>query len=198
MIAINLSADLGALKRRLDDVSRRQLPFAAAQALTATAKRAGAAEAAAMQQSLDRPRPFTLRGVSWVAARKERPTAWVFIKDIQAHYLAPSIVGGPQLLNRNRAILDPVDVKLDQYGNIPRRLLARLRGRKDVFVGVVKGVNGVWQRRPGHGLVLLIRFVPPKQLKVRYPFGQATLATARREFPRALDAALTKALASAR
>lgn len=204
MIGISFKADLKALERRADDIAKRQLPFAAAQALTAVARLGAEAERAAMAKALDRPEPFTLRGVAVKPARKAMPVAWVYLRPIQAHYLAPSILGGPQVLNANRAVLAPVDVRLDAWGNIPRRLLARLRGRADVFIGPVKTragvVNGVWQRVGGrkHGLKLLIRFKAPVVLAARYRFGEATRAAAAAAFPAALRAALARAVATAR
>lgn len=204
MIGISLAADIGAFAKGLDDWARRQLPFATAQALTATARKAVPAEQAMMRATLDRPEAFTQRGVAVIPARKDNPVAWVYIKPVQARYLAPSIRGGEQVLTSGQAILDPVDVKLDPYGNIPRRLLARLKGRIDIFIGVVETrsgpVNGVWQR-PGkgrRGLKLLIRFADPKPIAARYPFGKATIAIARGVFPAELRAAMRQALATAR
>lgn len=226
MIGINLSADLKAFSARLDAFAKRQLPFAAAQALTAVARKAADAERVAMQRSLDRPTPFTLRAVAVTPARKNNPVAWVYIRPIQARYLAPSIVGGEQILGQgSRAVLKPDDIRLNQYGNIPRGALKRLLARPDVFVGPVtfksgQVINGVWQRpdygqrkaggrgskrntqnRVGGartGLKLLIQFADPVELKPRYRFGQATIATARREFPGELRRAMAKALATAR
>lgn len=137
---------------------------------------------------------------------------------IQARYLAPSVVGGPQVLNRNRAVLAPKNVRLDAYGNLPKGLIAQLAARPDIFIGAVTfadghTVNGVWQLPPGErkgkrsarsivggrrkGWKLLVRFADPAELKPRYRWGEAT-AGAVKLFPADLRAALAKALATAR
>jgi hypothetical protein len=219
MISFSVKADIAGLSRRLDDLARKQLPYATSLALNAVARQAVQAERQAMRSQLDRPSPFTLRGVTMLPARKESPTAWVYILPIQAHYLAPSVIGGPQVLvGQNRAVLAPKNVRLDAYGNVPRGLLAALKARPDIFIGPVTfadghTVNGVWQLPPGErkggrtgrgitggrrkGWKLLIRFADPVELKARYRWGEAT-AQAVKIFPMELRAALTKALATAR
>lgn len=203
---IKFKVDNRSMERGLDSLARRQLPFALAQTLNAIGRAAIPAERAAMSAELDRPRPFTTQqGLRLAAARKNELTAMVLIPPIQAHYLAPEILGGLQALNRNRAVLRPIDQATDQYGNLPRSLLARLRGRRDVFIGTVRGVDGVWQRLParagvaaGPRLRLLICFAAPVTVRTRYRFGEATLATARRMAPGELRRQLALALRSAR
>ena len=93
MLTFSAKADIRVLERQLDAWAKRQLPFATAQALTAVAKKAADAERREMQRTLDRPEPFTLRGIAVKAARKNDPVAIVYIRPVQARYLAPSIVG---------------------------------------------------------------------------------------------------------
>jgi hypothetical protein len=218
MIGFSVKPDLQAFYRSLDLLQKKQLPFATALALNAVARQAVTAERAAMKSSLDRPSPFTLRGVTMLPARKDSPTAWVYILPIQARYLAPSIVGGAQVLNQNRAVLAPKNVRLDAYGNVPRGLLAALKARPDIFIGEVtfadgRKVNGVWQLPPGErkggrtgrgitggrrkGWKLLIRFADPSDIKPRYPWGEAT-GQAVKAFPAELRNAMARAMATAR
>lgn len=222
MLQISVSADVARIRRQLDDVARRQLPFAAARALTAAARRGAEAERQAMRTKLDRPSPFTLRGVAVQPARKEDLKATVLILPEQARYLAPSIVGGPQILGRSRGILRPKNIRLDRYGNIPPGLLAALKGRPDIFIGTVdfrdgQKISGVWQMPPAaaaaksarlshkgltggrhrKGWKLLIRFSDPVDIAARYPFG-AAIANVKAHFPADLDAALARAVATAR
>jgi hypothetical protein len=219
MIVLSVKPDVASLARALDAFATRQLPFATSQALNQVARRAVDAERKAMTSDLDRPTSFTLRGVSMRPARKENPTAVVYIQPIQARYLAPSIKGGVQVLGSSRAILAPKNVRLNTFGNIPRGLLAALRARPDILIGPVtfadgNTINGVWQMptgerkggRMGRGITggrrsgwkLLIRFADPSTIEARYPFGQATLATAAREFPVELRRQLVAAMRTAR
>lgn len=223
MITISVRSDIKKLRASLDDFSKRQVPFATAQALNAIARRAVAAEQKAMQAQLDRPTPFTLKGVSYLPATKARLVATVFIRDIQARYLTPEILGGNQVVLKGRGILKPVDQPVNQYGNLPRGLVARLRGRPDIFIGkaMTKAgeITGVWQRvnitRSGrqrkhavrgklysqqHGaLKLLVRIGDPAQVKVRYRWGDAVRDTVRPSVINAeFNAALSRALATAK
>lgn len=148
--------------RQIEDKLRRfayqQVPFATAQALNALGKQVLVAEQKNEHQVLDRPRPFTTGAIRLVRAKKGmRAEAKVVMLDKTAAYLAPYQFGGQNKLN-SKVLLKPVDAKkdLDQYGNLPRNFMAKLKGRSDVFVGTVKTKNGpvtgVWQRASADGV----------------------------------------------
>jgi hypothetical protein len=224
MLEIRIKADISGLKRDIDRFLRKQLPFATALALTDIAKRGAEEERKAMVAQLDKPTPFTQRGIGVRGATKALPVATIFIKDIQAQYLTPEILGGRQVLGRSRAILKPVDQRVNQYGNLPRGLIGRLKGRPDIFIGKVttkngQSITGVWQRvnitRAGkvrrrhirgtifskeHGaLRLLVRIGDAAQVKVRYRWGDATLRVVASNYVGdAFDRALSRAMATAR
>jgi hypothetical protein len=207
-LRLSIRADVKKLSRELTTLAHRQLPYATKLALDALAAKGQAAERAAMEQELDKPRAFTERGIMVQRARKDFPVARIFIADIQARYLAPEILGGKQVLNHSRAILKPFNIKLDRYGNIPKRRLAALKARADIFIGPVRTprgqiINGVWQRakgrRPTHRLTLLVRFADPVEVKTRYRWGAAIRRVVTpAAIPAALAAGLKKALATAR
>jgi hypothetical protein len=216
---LRIKVDTRQWERGFDQLARKVLPQAMAQTLNAVGAEAIKAERQAEFQQLDRPTPFTTnQGLRLKLARKTDLEAVVYIPPIQSHYLAPEIEGGLQVLSGNsQAILRPINQATNQYGNIPRNLLARLRGRPDVFVGRVKGVDGVWQRltvkqgqrharrlglksTPSSAprLKLLIRFSDPVEVKTRYRFGEATLRVARQMIGPELQRQLRKALTAAR
>nr|WP_314074860.1 hypothetical protein [uncultured Roseococcus sp.] len=202
MIRFSVRQDYQRLGHRLDAFERRQLPFAAARALTATAKAAQGAEERAIGSVFDRPTPFTQRGVAITPAKKTALKAEVFVKPIQATYLGLQDKGGTRRPKRS-ALVNPAGIKLDRYGNIPAKALARLKRRKDVFIGRVGKVGGVWQRpKKVKGTVgkpvLLMRFDGPERVR-RRPFWDAPIAQiGRREFPRLMREALAEALRTAR
>lgn len=132
-----LSAQLQSLKK--------QIPFAMAQALTSVARQIAAAEKTAFQRKLDNPTPFTVNSVGSAGARRDNLSAKVFVRDIAAGYLEPFEFGGQHKLN-GQALLNPKDIKLNKYGNLPRKKLSQLKANPNVFIGDVDGVNGVWQR----------------------------------------------------
>lgn len=220
-ISIKTNADQ--LSKAIDDKFKKQIPFATAVAINATARQVQNAERENMVNVLDRPRPFTLSGVTVKkTASKASQTAVIDVKPITASYLEPYEIGGLNKLN-SRALLKPVDIQLDEYGNLPKRTLAKLKARKDIFIGEVKGVKGVWQkpyRRPKNQkrgqsrrkgkidkltnttgkLKLLIKFsdAHPIANKNRLHWGDLAGKTVSKVYPVEFSKAITKALATAK
>lgn len=151
MIEFDFRSNIKAIERKLSDLAWKQVPFATAQAINSVSAQIIEAEKKNEVAVLDRPRPFTTGAVRMVRANKSTLSATIFMMDKTANYLAPYQFGGSNALN-SKALLKPVDAvkDLDQYGNIPRNFLQKLKGRKDIFIGPVKTkagiVNGVWQR----------------------------------------------------
>lgn len=220
MIRIDVRPALKALTRDFDTWQKVQIPFATAQALNATAARVAQAETAGLAETFKDPTPFTQRGPTVLKARKSDLVAQVIMKDVQAKYLASYLDGGPQYLGAKRAILKPVDIKLNAYGNIPRGKLAALKARGDIFIGPVtirgQTINGVWLRpsvpngmvkgRRGvtkapaarGRLTLLIRFDDPKPVTQRLPWGQRAEQVVARWLAPDFAAAYAQAVATAR
>jgi hypothetical protein len=196
---VSLKSEWKAFGEQLDDLSREQLPYATARALTETARAVQRTITAELPSIFDRPTPFTMRALAIKPARKSDLTAEVFVKDIQAAYLKLEETGGTRTPKRTALVL-PADIRLNQYGNIPRAALQRLKGRGKaaVFVGTVKGVGGFWQRGPLHSLRLLAAFKPAAQYKPRFHYRDRVAAAARAAFPPSLERNLTLALATAR
>lgn len=150
MISIQVRSNAAALQRKLDDMARKQLPFAIAQGINRTALRVQEAEIENIKRTLEHPTPFTQKSVGLRKARKTEQTAVIYMRDIAAGYLKPYETGGVHKLN-SRALLNPKDIKLNQYGQLSRSTLKNLKGRPDIFIGIVKtadggAINGVWQR----------------------------------------------------
>lgn len=125
---------------------RKQLPFATAQAMTAVVRKIEDAQKVAMQRNLDNPTPFTVKSVKSRGARKSDLKAKVFVMNTAAAYLEPFEIGGVHKLNGS-ALLNPKDIKLNKYGNLPRNKLSSLKSKENTFIGDISGVNGVWQRK---------------------------------------------------
>lgn len=156
MIAFDFSTSLKRFQGQVNDFARKQVPFAAAQAINALAQQVIEAERLNEEHVLDRPKPFTKNAIRLAKANKGNLRARVWMMDATARYLEPYEFGGDNVLN-SQALLKPVDARanLDQYGNLPRTFIRNLRSRKDIFIGTVKTargpVNGVWQRTAGQG-----------------------------------------------
>lgn len=151
MIEFDFRSNIKAIERKLSDLAWKQVPFATAQAINAVSAQIIEAERKNEVAVLDRPRPFTTNAVRMMRANKSTLCATIFMMDKTAKYLDPYQFGGNNALN-GKALLKPVDAvkDLDQYGNLPRNFLQKLKGRQDIFIGPVKTragiVNGVWQR----------------------------------------------------
>lgn len=225
MIDVSVRSNLKAAQSSLSALAQRQIPFATASALTALAKRVAAEERKALSRVFDRPTPFTLNAIGVRAARKTNLQATVFMKDIAASYLAPYEFGGVHKLN-GRAMLVPKGTPTNQYGNLPKAVLARLKGRTDVFIGPVKTkngdvINGVWQRpyirdnqklrgmSRMHGLVnaktnttgklkLLIRFTDTQEVTKHLGYMARAKVCVAAHFNEEFSRAMTQAMASMR
>lgn len=125
---------------------RKQIPFATAQAMTSVVRKIEDAQKVAMQRNLDNPTPFTVKSVKSRGARKSDLKAKVFVMNTAAAYLEPFETGGVHKLNGS-ALLNPKDIKLNKYGNLPRNKLSSLKSKENTFIGDIGGVNGVWQRK---------------------------------------------------
>lgn len=124
---------------------RKQIPFATAQALSSVARQIKQAETTAIKRTFDNPTPFTANSVRSQGARKDNLVARLFIMDKAAEYLEPFEMGGQHKLN-GRALLNPKNIRLNKYGNLGNRKMDS-RKKDDTFVGEVKGVAGLWQRK---------------------------------------------------
>jgi len=220
-IEISVRADFKSVIKGLSDLAYKQLPFAQAQAVTAIARSVQKAESDQIKKVFPTATPFTQKSVGIVPARKGNPVATVYLKDIAAQYLAPFEEGGTHFLGNKAAILDPINQQTNQYGNLPLRTIARLKGRPDVFIGLVKGVYGVWQRpytRPkgqrrdtskklgrvtkatnttGH-LKLLVRFEEPKEVNQHFGWEETAKNAVAANWHKDFDDAMAKALATAK
>ena len=154
---INVKADLKEAQKYLRGLSKDQVPFATAYALTKTAKQAQKHIITEMRRVFDRPKPYTLNGTFVIAAKKNRLRAVVKLKDgylgeagensrrgTADKYLAPQIQGGarrPKAFEKlliNKGLMPPgmfavptSACPLDRFGNVSagyfNRVMSQLR-----------------------------------------------------------------------
>lgn len=220
---ISVRTNLADFERGLNDLARRQLPYATALALTSLAKMVTVDEVKNLSAKLKNPSPFTLRSVKSVAARKDNLTSRVYVMDKAAAYLEPYERGGVHKL-AGKALLNPKDITLNQYGQLRKGALAALKGRSDIFIGPVKTkkgiVNGVWQRtaatasitnkktgktrissrgvNTSGALKLLIRFGDALAVRTRLGYQARATALVNANFNAEMDKGMVKAMGSAR
>lgn len=200
--------NLPQFKRQVRDVvkdieyAQKQTRFATAVALTRTAFQIVQEEKATLPRHLDRPTPFTSRAFRYERATKDRLRASVYVAPIQEQYLKYQVLGG----TRTSGIVIPVEQTVNRYGNIPGlrggRVIHRLAGRPDIFVGQPKwgasyGPAGVWQRMGqgmGRYLRLLMAFEQEAKYKDdRFPFFRIARAAFEKHYEAQFDAAIAYA-----
>ena len=81
------------------------------------------AEISAMDRQLDRPTPFTRKGVLFKAATENTLTAVVYIRPVQASYLIYQVKGGTS----DKPTPAPSTVSENKYGNLPKGATKRKR-----------------------------------------------------------------------
>jgi hypothetical protein len=186
---------LNPLKSFIADLEN-QLPYATAKALTATAKRVQSKVVSSTDKYIDRPTPFTKRGFKVISATKARLQSKVYILPIQEAYLRYQIVGGVRL-PKGKAILIPVNVPLNKYGNMTRRKISTLLARPSVWSGVFDGVAGIWEEVRG-SIVLRVAYEPKVFHRKKFPFWTVGTEEGTRVWKSEFDKALDEALATAK
>ncbi|WP_156453227.1 hypothetical protein [Polycladidibacter hongkongensis] len=204
------SANFEEVTKGLTKAERQQVPYAISLALNGVAQDIKANSEKALVRRLDRPTPFTKRGLGLRRASKRRLEAKVFFKDRQAGYLQLQETGGTRRPER-KALAVPVALRLNKYGNLPRRSIDRLLKRPDVFQGEVGGVEGIWQRpkrgkrgngsrgtKGSSGLKLLIAYEKRADYQPRLRFKDGARKTAAARIAGNFRRAMRKAMRTAR
>lgn len=136
---ISIKHDLGDLIGKMNDLEKRQLPFATSLAINRTAQKVKQAEEREMKDVFDRPTPYTLSSVFMKPSTKASLAAVVGLKDRAtkavpaSKFLRAQITGGSRHLKKYEVALRSVGAlppgyftvpgeaaTLDAYGNIAR------------------------------------------------------------------------------
>jgi hypothetical protein len=103
-----------------------------------------------MVKKLDRPTPFTFKGIKWQSARKADFIVgnWysrVYIMDKQARYLSYQIPGGTRRPTGTSIPVPTRNLKLNKYGNMigGKSRIKRLL-KKNTFQGTINVIAGTW------------------------------------------------------
>lgn len=195
----DFEANFEALLRGLTAVEQRQVPYALALTLNAVVTDVKTNTEGSMTRRLDKPIPFTQKGLAIHRATKARLEASAFFKDRQAAYLELQESGGMRR-PKGRALVLPADQKVNRYGNLPKGTVKRLLLRGDVFSGSVGGVAGIWQRfGPGkRKLRLLIAYEPEASYRPRLKFQDSAYKTARARIETHFNRSMAFALRTAK
>lgn len=203
---ISVKSNIDDIAKRLPAAFRKQVPFAASQAINETARRIATQDAReSMEQDLDRPTPWTRSGVRYQRSNKANLTGAVYVLPTRWEYLRWQVNGGTQEA-RGQAI--PIQVtdaglaffKRNRYGNLPRNAIKRASARDDTFWGTVRGTYGLWRRlgERGRGLMLLAAAVPSTTYTARWNYRGVVDRGVQRYFPNEFTRRLQAAIKTAR
>ena len=206
---LKIGDNIDAFWRSLSDVGRKQLPFAVAMALNDTAEDVAKAEEQSLEKSLDRPTPYTKRGIYRLRASKSRLRAEIGVKRVQEQYLRYQVDGGVRK-PKGRAIVIPVGQRRNQYGNMPKGAVRKAAAKADTFVASRNDPRtkhlrpGIYQR-PKRGrrgsagqAKLLVAFASAASYNKRWDFKKGAEKKARSVFPQHLGTRWRQALATAK
>ena len=206
----------------------RQVAFAAANAINAVGKKVADEMPTRIDAAIDKPTPFTRRGVRVLKyANKSRLEATVGFMAAQAKYMKWATDGGVRDPGA-AGLRIPAAIKLNEFGNIPRGIIAQLISvaRKERKLGKVKArriavsrdvelfygdptdqtgkpwPRGIYKQVKTGGRSQLIPLVifPVKRAIYRQRLDFPTIASGiiRREWDRTFDGELAAALRTAR
>ncbi|OSI06824.1 Uncharacterised protein [Neisseria animaloris] len=221
-MAVDVRVDLSRVYNRLDDIHKRQLPFAAKNALNKTAEAVIAGEQSEMQAVFFNPTRWTMNSLFVRQyAQKENLTAVVDFKDAGGNrsagkYLAAQIHGGSRrtkavesffvakgLMPAGHRIVPAAGARLDRHGNIT------LTAFRSMVRGVSDGTHFVLHARRGKlpaglykrkrsGVTPLLVYVSAAAYDKLFRYFETAQRVVDQDWQRIFDAELAHALATAR
>jgi hypothetical protein len=135
----------------------RQIPYAVANGLNVTGRRAKFTLSYSMRSVFDRPTPFTLNSLQMTPAIAPKTAeVQIWFKDppnlgLHGHYLLPQVEGGPRPMKPfemgmgfGRFIIPSKFAQLDQYGNLGRGQITKLMSAAGGFneIGFTMNARG--------------------------------------------------------
>ena len=203
-----IKSNIDQVVKGLSRIQRKQIPFATSVAINDTAFGLQKEIKRQMPQKLDRPTPWTVSGVLVRKSKKTDLEAFVYMAGARGlpkesadrnKYIKYQVNGGTRHPKKSKIPVPSKNMKLNKYGNMPRNRIKSLIARKDVFVGNVKGIDGIWQRnKDNSGIKLMVGFENTADYRSRLPFNRIGQGYTSSKFTRNFERALARALASAR
>ena len=200
MIQIDVRADLKRMTDRLTDVQKQQVPYATSVALNKTIRDLQQIEKSGMPEDIDRPTPFTVRGIQYKKSTKANLEAKVFIEQKRAEYLQWTVHGGTRKPRRKVLIIGLTE--RNQYGNTPgfRQFRTRLLAKKHHFEATMGTTHGIWKRigKQRNDIQLVALYSRQADYTKTYRFGRRAFRSAGGLFRKYFTAAIETAIASPR
>ena len=189
----NVKGDMKPIIKHLNKTQKKQIPFAAAQAINNTLFDIMKAEKAQLPKKLDRPTPFTMKAFKINKAKKTELIGDIHVMPERYKYLKYAIEGGTRTGNIG---VPTRHSKLNKYGNIPMRKKGLIKNKRQ-FIQTINGVSGVWEKSKS-GLKLMVAFEKTVSYEKRFSFYKIADGIARKKFQRNFQKTLKRAIDTAR
>lgn len=200
MLNVSITVDTRNLGKKFTALERKQIPFAASLTLNDVAFDARKNEQKRMVKDLDRPTPFTVRGVQVKKASKRRLESRVLIEKKRARYLKYQIHGGTRRPKGRALVIPGRAVRLNKYGNVPgfRKFAGREKAKANVnTVQFDSGLGGLLKTTARTSQVRAI-YVSQARYRKRLRFYEPIIKTVRARFPIHFKRRMRQAVRTAR
>jgi hypothetical protein len=196
---ISVSSNINKVARQLSREAKTQIPFATASAINNTAFSVRKAVQVQLPKYIDRPTPYTVRGVRVDKAKKTLLQGSVFFIPRVAEYMWYQVEGGTRRASKKWIAVPTGNVKLNKYGNVPRSKKGLIKTNRQ-FIGKINETTGVWQggTRAEPRIKLLHKFVKQAQYKRRFPFYKISQGLINSQFDKEFAKAFNRAMATRR
>lgn len=186
---INISSNINQITRGLNDIQKRQIPFATSRALNDVAKTAAmkTLRHKASRVFAGGATRFTLTGFLYRRSTKKNLTAEVFIEPQRGQYMQFQVGGGTRFPERRKILVPTNNTRLNKFGNITRGTYARIiNDRQKYFSGIPKGLSGnsnlgIWERYgrsrrypAGRRIRMVAKYIDRAQYSPIFPFAETT------------------------
>tara|TARA_Y100000310_G_C20692887_1_gene823516 strand:+ start:4018 stop:4620 length:603 start_codon:yes stop_codon:yes gene_type:complete len=200
---MTVSVDIATSIKHLNNIQRKQIPFATSKALNQTAFDSIKTLSKQTLTKIDTPTKFTQKAFQVKKSKKTNLIAKVFIKPIQAKYFKYLIWGGTRTASGRRLNVPSTNTRLNKFGNIPRTRVPKLLQDSKHFSGIPKGRSGqdsagIW-KRGGKNIKMVIAFQQSTSYDPgRFPFHDIVKGVVNRKFKKNFDGSLKQALRTAK
>ena len=191
---ISLQSDIDRVIKNMSAIAKKQVPFAASQAINDVALDSQRALKIQAEKKLDRPTRATVNSFRVKRSTKLNLKAEVFILPWAYEYLKYQIHGGIRR-SSGKGTGVPFNARLNKFGNIPGRKKGLVKKKKQ-FIATIKGVSGVWERfgRGGKQLKLVIAFEKEVRYSKRFEFTKIVQGVVKNKFNSHFSKRLSSAL----
>jgi hypothetical protein len=184
---ISVKSNVKEIAKTLSRKYRKQIPFAASQALNDVARSASIENnKQTTNEFKGGATPYTKRAFKYKKTNKRELAAEVFIDPRTHKYMEFMIQGGTRFPNNKAILTSTYKSKLNKYGNFTKATLSRMLDDKSKFFkGVPKGQpyagEGIWERYGrsknypnGRRIRKVGAYIEKAHYRPEFPFGSHT------------------------